>query len=43
MTLSGLEHAKIYLGITLSNKFQRGQHVDNITKIGQQHPQLRET
>ena len=31
VTLEDVEHAK-YLGITLSNKLERGQHVDNITK-----------
>ena len=31
VTLEEVEHAK-YLGITLSNKLEWGQHVDNITK-----------
>jgi len=31
VTLKEVEHAK-YLGITLSNKLEWGQHVDNITK-----------
>jgi len=31
VTLEEVEHAK-YVGITLSNKLEWGQHVDNITK-----------
>jgi len=41
VTLEEVEHAK-YLGITLSNKLEWGQHVDNVTKKAS-NTQLRET